>query len=50
MGIYPKDKVTQDIHVVDECVVWRIVGAEILMHRSVRKELGTDVIKVIRGL
>lgn len=43
-------KVTQDIHVIDKCIVRGIVGTEVSVNISIREEFGTHIIEVIRSL
>jgi hypothetical protein len=48
--IYPDYEIAQDIHIVDECLVRRVIRVEPLMDLSVREELGAHIIKMVTFL
>ena len=44
------DEIREDVHVVDESVVGRIVGVEIGVYVTVREPFGSHVVEMVGGL
>ena len=48
--VYPDNEIAEDVHIVDEGLVWSVVRVESLMDLSVGEELCTHIIKVVAFL
>ena len=46
-GVNPDDKVAEDVHVVDECLVGSVVRDEARVYFAVGEELGGHVVQVV---
>ena len=46
----PYSEIAQDVHVVDECLVGRIVRVEILVDIAIGEPLGTHIVEMVARL